>query len=101
VVNHLKDFPRQSPFVKISGATANYGPIKTRGNSRDRDENTSYSQKLHIPASPSDPESLHIRFLVIPAFSGIANISWMAHWPFIELKLMQSGIPEFLHIGNH
>ncbi len=34
-------------------------------------ENTSYSQKLHIPASPSDPESLNIRFLVIPAFSGI------------------------------
>jgi hypothetical protein len=38
-------------------------------------ENTSYSQKLHIPASPSDPESLKIRFLVIPAYSGITNIS--------------------------
>ncbi len=41
-------------------------------------ENTSYSQKLHIPSSPSEPESLDIRFLVIPAYSGITNISWMA-----------------------
>jgi hypothetical protein len=73
-------------------------------------ENTSYSQKLHIPASPSDQESLtinsgqhattlslkymqqpgipysllpsnptpNIQFLLIPAYSGIRNITCMA-----------------------
>ncbi len=37
-------------------------------------ENTSYFQKLHIPVSPSDPDSLNIRFLVIPAYSGITIV---------------------------
>jgi len=76
-----------------------------------KNENTSYSQKLHIPASSYDQEfltinsgqsatalslkckpqpgipysqllsnpTLNIRFLVIPAYSGIRNISWRAN----------------------
>ncbi len=39
-------------------------------------------------------------FLVIPAYSVIANISWMSNRSFTELEWMQSGIPEFVHIRN-
>ena len=34
-------------------------------------------------------------FLVIPAYSGITNISWMCKWSFTEVEEMQSGIPAF------
>jgi hypothetical protein len=63
--------------------------IKSRGikySIRLKTENTSYSQNLQVPASPYDPESLNIPFLVIPAYPGIKNILWMAKQSFIELE---------------
>jgi hypothetical protein len=39
-------------------------------------------------------------FLLIPAYSGIVNLSGMAEWSFIQLGYMQSEIPAFLHLGN-
>src|SRR5215475_14215644 len=61
-------------------------------------ENTSYSQKLHIPASPSDPESLPINFW---SFLPIPELQISHGWLSDHLSSLNKCKAEFRNLCIH